>query len=132
MKMTGWLACAGGIFFMVICGQAQNLFVSGFNSNNIYEFTPGGVQSTFSTNLSSPDALAFDSEGNLYVADVGKDINNYSAQGSIVEIATNGSKNILVAGLNYPDGLAFNRAGSLFETDFDDGVIYEFTNHNGT
>ena len=38
-------------------------------SGNIYEFTPGGVQSTFASGLSAPNELAFNSAGDLFVAD---------------------------------------------------------------
>jgi len=39
--------------------QAQILFEAGYNSGNIYEFTPGGVQSLFASGLYYPTALAF-------------------------------------------------------------------------
>ena len=35
--------------------KAQNLFVADFGSGNIYEFTPGGVQSTFASGLNVLD-----------------------------------------------------------------------------
>jgi hypothetical protein len=38
---------------------------------NIYEFTPGGTQSTFASGLNQAYALAFDSAGNLFEADAG-------------------------------------------------------------
>src|ERR1017187_10301030 len=40
-------------------GLGQNLFVSDAGSGNIYEFTPGGVQSTFASGLNQPLGLAF-------------------------------------------------------------------------
>ncbi|MGH7993880.1 MAG: PEP-CTERM sorting domain-containing protein, partial [Limisphaerales bacterium] len=39
-----------------------NLFEGDFTSGNIYEFTPGGVQSTFASGLNGPTHLAFQSE----------------------------------------------------------------------
>jgi DNA-binding beta-propeller fold protein YncE len=38
-------------------------------SGNIYKFTPGGVQLTFASGLYYPAGLAFNSSGNLFVAD---------------------------------------------------------------
>ena len=51
--------------------SAGNLFVADQNSGNIYEFTPGGVQSTFASGLDYPYGLAFNSAGDLFVADDG-------------------------------------------------------------
>src|SRR5690349_20992051 len=50
---------------------AQNLYVANwFAPGAIYQFTPGGSQSTFySGGLGEPEGLAFDSSGNLFVAD---------------------------------------------------------------
>ena len=45
--------------------SAGNLFEADFNTGHIYEFTPGGVRSTFATGLHSPWGLAFDSAGYL-------------------------------------------------------------------
>ena len=39
--------------------QAQNLFEVDYGSGNIYEFTPGGVRSTFASGLNQAVALAF-------------------------------------------------------------------------
>ena len=47
---------------------AQNLFVANEYGNDIIEFTPGGVQSTFASGLGIPYAVAFDSANNLLVA----------------------------------------------------------------
>src|ERR1039458_3696345 len=49
---------------------SQTLFESDFYDGNIYEFTPGGAQSTFASGLSGPTGLAFDSAGNLFAGDV--------------------------------------------------------------
>ena len=37
-----------------------DLFESDFNSNSIYEFTPGGTRSTFASGLQGPIDLAFE------------------------------------------------------------------------
>ena len=65
----GGVVCAGAILLTVSSAPAQNLFVSDYLGNNIYEFTPGGVQSTFASGLNRPWGLAFSSTGNLFEAD---------------------------------------------------------------
>ena len=54
-------------------GALNDLFasVNGDSHNGggfIYEYTPGGVQSTFASGLSRPRGVAFDHSGNLFVA----------------------------------------------------------------
>ena len=100
--------------------QGQNLFVSnrtGDFSANIYEFTPGGTRSTFASGLNEPFGLAFDSAGNLFVADFGK----------IYEFTPGGTRSTFASGLDAPYGLAFDSAGNLYEADAWSGNIYEFT-----
>ena len=98
--------------------QGQNLFVSdrtGDFSANICEFTPGGTRSTFASGLNEPFGLAFDSAGNLFVAD-----------GNIYKFTPGGTRSTFASGLDYPHGLAFDSAGNLFVADLS-GNIYEFT-----
>src|SRR5674476_957460 len=59
----------GTVLLVASGAQAQNLFVSDFDTKCIYEFTPSGTQSTFTSGLVNPAGLAFDSVGNLFVAD---------------------------------------------------------------
>jgi sugar lactone lactonase YvrE len=96
--------------------EAQNLFVSGYTTGNIYEFTPGRTESTFASGLSYPTGLAFDSAGNLFVG----------SGGNILEITPGGTQSVFASGLNYPTALAFNSAGDLFVADAGSGNVYEF------
>jgi hypothetical protein len=95
------------------------LFVSDKDSNSIYEFTPGGAQSTFASGLNGPCGLAFDSAGNLFEAD------EYS--GNIYEFTPGGTRSTFASGLDHPTGLIFqpipgdfNRDGKV---DFEDFAI---------
>ena len=85
------------------------------STGNIYEFTPGGVQSTFASGLNYPAGLAFNSAGNLFVADIGS--------GNIYEFTPGGVQSTFASGLNTPEGLAFNSAGNLFVADHGTGNI---------
>src|SRR5882724_85375 len=44
-----------------------DLYVTDQGGGQVYQYTPGGTQSTFATGL-TPLGLAFDSSGNLFVA----------------------------------------------------------------
>jgi hypothetical protein len=65
----GGAVCAGAVMQIASSAQAQNLFVADWSSDNIYEYTPGGAQSTFASGLFAPEGLAFNSAGNLFEAD---------------------------------------------------------------
>lgn len=103
--------------------KAQNLFEADwsiyYSGNNIYQFTPGGVQSTFAPHVFQAVGLAFDSSSNLFVAN--------GVVGTITKITPDGTQSTFAAGLSYPFGLAFNTAGNLFEADLGSGNIYQFT-----
>lgn len=99
----------------------------------IQEFTPGGAQSTFATNVVNPTALAFDSAGNLFVGT--------GPGGSIYEYTPGGLKSTFATGLSDIRGLAFDSAGDLFVASITNlvghlplpvpghntGIIYEFS-----
>ena len=110
---------AGAVLLISSSVQAQNLFEADGGSGNIYEFTPGGMRSTFASGLVYPIGLAFNSAGDLFEADWGT--------GHIYEFTPGGVQSTFASGLSGPFGLAFNSAGDLFEADSGSGNIYEFT-----
>src|SRR5277367_2515966 len=65
----------GAVSLLVsINASAQNLFVASSSLGSfiktpgtVYEYTPGGVRSTFASVSPSPHGLAFDAAGNLFV-----------------------------------------------------------------
>ena len=73
------------------------------------EFAPGSTTPTATlTGLTHPDALAFDSSGNLYVANCsGSNTVSEFAPGSTTPTAT-------LTGLNDPEALAFDSSGNLY------------------
>jgi len=132
-QLPGGAACAGVfLLFLLLTGSAgaivlpaQNLFVTScINPGSIYEYTPGGTQSTFTaTGLNFPYGMAFDSVGNLFVAN---SLDDAGIGGYVTEITPGGVQSTIPSGPD-PKALAFNSAGDLFETDYHSGNIYEYT-----
>jgi hypothetical protein len=92
-----------------------NLFVSQKSKDAdasegvILEFAPDGSRKVFASNLTKPQGLAFDSLGNLYVADPVHD--------AILKISPDGRQTTFASGIGHPHRLAFDAVGNLFVTD---------------
>ena len=118
-------AVCAAVFMMISLNTlAQNLFVDSYFNGTIVEITPGGVQSTFASGLSTPEGMAFNSAGDLFVAEFGAANGNY---GSIVEITPGGVQSTFASGLNSPVALAFNSTGDLFVDSYSSGNILKIT-----
>jgi glucose/arabinose dehydrogenase len=114
---------AGAVLLAVSSASAQqNLFVGDYYPGGLSEDNNGTV-TPFGSGTSGPVGLAFDTSGNLFVANG----NLGGGDGFITEYAANGSATPFAIGLNDPNGLAFNSAGILFESDYANGNIYDYT-----
>lgn len=104
--------------------RAGSLYVAIAGSGQIQQFTPGGVSSTFATGLSDPEGLAFDAQGNLFVAN-----SHYPDFGAaeILEFAPGGAKSVFASGLGSTTALAFDASGDLYVGDDFNLKIYKFT-----
>jgi sugar lactone lactonase YvrE len=120
----GGAACAGAALLISTSAQAQNLFVDSYFNGTIVEITPGRVQSTFASGLSYPEGMAFNSAGDLFVAEFGA-ANGY--YGTIVEITPGGVQSTFASGLNSPVALAFSSTGDLFVDSYSSGTINKIT-----
>lgn len=94
-----------------------------------------------SAQLSGPSAVAFDSSGNLYIADTcNQRVREVSTTGTITTVAgsgtvTQGCKGTFSgdggaatsAGLNSPSGLAFDSSGNLYIADSDNFEVRKVT-----
>jgi hypothetical protein len=96
--------------------SAGQLYSGGLNTHAVYRFSSSGVQSTFVTGPDA-DSIAFDSKGNLFVAD--------PQNQEVLKITPGGTKTTFDSGYA-PAGLAFDAAGNLFVADSGFGRIYKY------
>jgi glucose/arabinose dehydrogenase len=102
--------------------QSGNLYTADQLGNRIDVFTPGASESTFASGLNAPNGLAFNSAGDLFVADHGSG-NIYEYIGSV--------RSTFATGLTDLGELAFDPAGNLYASEKSLNTIVEFA-PNGT
>ena len=131
---------------------AGNLYVADDGGNTVREVTTGGIITTFAGTsiagfggddgaataamLNHPQGLAFDSVGNLYIADAGNNrIRKVTPGGIITTFAgagasgcSNGSGDPLSATLTNPTGITFDPSGNLFISDTGNSQLREIAN----
>jgi sugar lactone lactonase YvrE len=97
-------------------GPDEHLYITGptvTSFDSIWRVDPGGKVDVFFKGLGRPQGLAFDSEGNLYVAA------SLRGRRGIVRISPDGQKSeLFVAGVNLV-GLAFSLAGDMAVVSID-------------
>jgi sugar lactone lactonase YvrE len=125
----------------VVVGGGNTIYVAEYYRNRIRAIGADGIIRTVagtgvtgfggdggpaaSAMLNSPQALAMDSTGALYVADANNNrVRKVGSDGVISTIAGTGSAissgdggNALNAGINHPYGLAFDAAGNLYVSE---------------
>ncbi|CAN5571418.1 hypothetical protein BH20VER3_BH20VER3_13560 [soil metagenome] len=94
-----------------------DLYVTTLIDPAVYKIAPDGTRTLFADGLSSPEGLAFSSQGSLFVGD----------ESVIYEFSPSGSRTIFASGLARPAGLAFDSAGNLFVAEINSGEIKKIT-----
>ena len=126
----------------VMVDSAGNIYIADAGNQLIRKITSGDVVSTLAGNtgngsggyqdastgaaawFSSPQGLAIDSKGNIYVADAGNNrIRTISPTGAVTTVAGDGNANFkdaataLSAEFNLPSGIAVDTKGNLYVAD---------------
>jgi uncharacterized protein (TIGR03437 family) len=115
--------------------SSGNMYIADAGNNVVREVSTSGTITTFAgTNtlgytgdagpanlaeLYQPVALAFDSSGNLYIADAGN---------NVIRQVSGGNINTFASGFNHPDGVAVDSAGNLYVLDTSNRRIQEVSN----
>src|SRR5205823_4853683 len=103
--------------------SAGDLYSGQLSHKEIDKFTPAGGTPTVFVSGFFADALAFDVQGNLFVADTGR--------GKIVKVTPGGVASDF-ATIGNPMGLAFDASGNLFVSDASTGSIIKLTPTGGS
>ena len=113
-----------GSFPELAIGRLGHLFATQRAAGTIVEITSNnGTQSTYASGFKEPDGLAFDKNGNLFVAE-----NGYGGNVSIISKTTPGGvRTTFASGFYNAEGLAFDPAGNLYLAETGHSTIYKFT-----
>ena len=123
MKIRGlsFVVCLGLLCLSAAHGQQYTIQTLAGNGFAGYVGDGGDPAAS---QLSSPNAVALDSKGNIYIADTGNHRIRMISGGTITTIAGNGTAGYsgdgaaaTAAELNSPSGLAFDSSGNLYIAD---------------
>lgn len=126
---------------------AGNLFVSDYNNNRIRKVTAGGVVTTLAgsgtaafadgtgiaASFDSPEGIAVDATGNVYVADSSNNrIRKVTVGGVVTTVAGSGTAAFadgtgVAASFDGPNGLAMDASGNLYVADQNNHRIRKVT-----
>jgi sugar lactone lactonase YvrE len=122
----------GAVVLTTSTGASQTIYLSGIGQGAGANFTPH-AQTQIGTFAGYPDALAFDGNNNLYVADYPAD----TGVGQVVKlpmvngVPSTAQQAVVARDLEYVDGLAFDGAGNLFVSDYNMNKIIEVPANGG-
>jgi hypothetical protein len=121
---TNVIPSVTGNVYAIALSPSCNLFLTA--GAHVLEYAPpytGAPIATISSGLPSPQALAFNAGGNLFVADTStKSVSIFAPPYTNAPLTT-----IPLSPYATPLGLAFDASGNLFVDDYSDSVIDEYT-----
>jgi sugar lactone lactonase YvrE len=120
---------APGDLFVSISSTGEN------GAGSINQYKPTGLFRVFASGLSEPRGMAFNDQGNLFLANTTFDDVNQTYQASIVKITARGVQSTVATldGNSFGEDVVFDRAGNLYVIGIDQddpnsaSTIYKFT-----
>jgi sugar lactone lactonase YvrE len=98
--------------------HSGNLYVASDSKNSISVYSPGGLSllRTITKGVSVADALVFDNEDNLYVANCTKQCDSKKKHGTVTvyKAGTATLTRTITDGVDRPEALAFDSTGNLY------------------
>jgi sugar lactone lactonase YvrE len=98
----------------IVVDRDDNVFIANWGRDakgtTVIQIDKNEKEAIYLDSLSSPDGLAFDKNGNLYVS--------CFASGQIIKITPGKKREIYASGLDHPSDIKFNAAGELFVSCF--------------
>jgi sugar lactone lactonase YvrE len=82
-------------------------------------FGPGGAQSSVGSRFISPQGVAVDAAGNVYVTDIGLQ--------EVFKVTPSGTQTAVGSGLGVPEGVAVDGAGNVYITDSQVDAVFKVT-----
>jgi hypothetical protein len=115
----------------VVTDPDRGLFVSDLDQDKIYLVEFNGIYSTFVSGLNGPTRMALNSQGELFVTELG----GWAGE-QVSKISEDGTRTTVIVyddGANIdPNGLDFDKRDNLYVVEGRTGLIRKFTINNST
>jgi sugar lactone lactonase YvrE len=119
----------------IVVDANDNIFVAGFDTNNVFKITPGGaitqVLDALGTCeghlLDGPGGLAVDTDGNLYVTSVNNDNVFKVTPAGVVTLLIDATGDGRGNALSEPSHVAVDAAGNVYVTGVDSNKVFMIT-----
>ena len=95
------------------------MYVTSSQKGLILKINAAGVKGTFASGLDTPEAIAFDKAGNLWLAEYGGKVKQFSPEGTLLQT---------FSGFNGPNGLAVHSNGTVFFSCSGSRDVYQIKN----